>query len=403
MKVKDIFKRALQTLALLGLLVNANAQNIVSGRVQTVHPDTGVAYASLTFKKVGLTRYVETDSLTGIFSTSLPSGTYDLEVRVKGAYLIQDTVFVGSSRNLFIQAIMHDSVKYEYSNIYEPGTKFTMDNLGDLWSATGTHPAYPNHFLYRWSDEDLPLKTSYIHMPERYRELVDTVTIRIASRTVKNKVVEVPQNQAKVKWFFVTQAPGGHPGETDIFGSTKNNQYSIDSAHVWIDTTLNTPLRTIYKEWGRVWLLAGIGVPEWVMSDFSTASEFHPAEYRALNTMYLLDNYTDMSIYKDTVVVTLTGVDEQSTNLPTGFTLCQNYPNPFNPSTTITFDLPRTSRVTLSVYNTLGQTITILVNEQKQPGRYSVQFDGSKFKSGVYFYRLTAGEFMETKKIVILK
>jgi len=96
-------------------------------------------------------------------------------------------------------------------------------------------------------------------------------------------------------------------------------------------------------------------------------------------------------------------VKPEKTEIPEEFRLSQNYPNPQNPTSTITYDLPKASYVTLNIYNTLGQQVASLVNEQKQSGRYDVRFDGSKLPSGVYFYRLTAGEFIQTKKMVIIK
>jgi photosystem II stability/assembly factor-like uncharacterized protein len=83
--------------------------------------------------------------------------------------------------------------------------------------------------------------------------------------------------------------------------------------------------------------------------------------------------------------------------------LGQNYPNPFNPSTTFSYDLTKAGMVTLKVYDILGREIATLVNGQKQPGSYRVTFNGSSLVSGVYFYRLQAGEFSETKKLLLLK
>jgi hypothetical protein len=85
------------------------------------------------------------------------------------------------------------------------------------------------------------------------------------------------------------------------------------------------------------------------------------------------------------------------------FRLLQNYPNPFNPSTIIKYQIPIPSWVTLNVLDLLGRELATLVNEEKQPGTYTVQFDGRELASGVYFYRLHAGNFIETKKIVLLK
>ncbi len=89
--------------------------------------------------------------------------------------------------------------------------------------------------------------------------------------------------------------------------------------------------------------------------------------------------------------------------MPQLFKLHQNYPNPFNPRTTIRYELPKSSMVTLSVYDILGREVKTLVNEAKQPGTYTVEFDGSGLASGVYFYRLQAGGFVEAKKLLLLR
>jgi len=89
--------------------------------------------------------------------------------------------------------------------------------------------------------------------------------------------------------------------------------------------------------------------------------------------------------------------------LPTSFSLQQNYPNPFNPTTTINYSVPKTSMVTIRVFDVLGREVATLVNENKPVGNYSVQFNANKLTSGVYFYKMEAGSFTQTKKIVLLK
>jgi hypothetical protein len=88
---------------------------------------------------------------------------------------------------------------------------------------------------------------------------------------------------------------------------------------------------------------------------------------------------------------------------PIEYALEQNYPNPFNPSTTIKFAVPKESNVNLSVYNVLGELVSTLVNEQKKPGYYEYEFNASTLASGVYLYRIKAGDFHETKKMVLMK
>jgi photosystem II stability/assembly factor-like uncharacterized protein len=88
---------------------------------------------------------------------------------------------------------------------------------------------------------------------------------------------------------------------------------------------------------------------------------------------------------------------------PNSFLLEQNFPNPFNPSTTIKYELPRASQVSLSVYDVLGREVSVLVNDRRDAGDYQVKLDGSNLASGVYFYRLQAGDFVATKRLVLLR
>jgi hypothetical protein len=88
---------------------------------------------------------------------------------------------------------------------------------------------------------------------------------------------------------------------------------------------------------------------------------------------------------------------------PINFDLEQNFPNPFNPTTTIRFSVPEWSMIKLSVYNAIGQEVAILVNEEKQTGLYTIEFDATELTSGIYFYKLQSGNYVETKKMVILR
>jgi hypothetical protein len=90
-------------------------------------------------------------------------------------------------------------------------------------------------------------------------------------------------------------------------------------------------------------------------------------------------------------------------SIPDQFVLMQNYPNPFNPSTTINYSIPKTGLITIRVYDILGNEIATLVNEQKPAGNYSVQFYRSNLSSGIYFYRMQSGSFLQSKKLILLK
>lgn len=106
-----------------------------------------------------------------------------------------------------------------------------------------------------------------------------------------------------------------------------------------------------------------------------------------------------LEIYQTVV----TGVKQMGSQIPVEFALAQNYPNPFNPLTKIQFSIAHTEMTTLEVFDILGRRVATLVNEQKQPGAYEVTFDGSRLASGFYVYRLTAGNYISTKKALLLK
>jgi hypothetical protein len=126
---------------------------------------------------------------------------------------------------------------------------------------------------------------------------------------------------------------------------------------------------TSYSEWSSVWHLN--------FSDWCDCSDPSPCK---------------VSVPADTV-----------NGIPSVFALNQNYPNPFNPTTTIDFDLPVESEVHLSVFNVLGEEIDRLVDESLKPGSYQIKWDGKDLPSGVYFYRLLAGEYLEMKQMLLMR
>jgi hypothetical protein len=105
--------------------------------------------------------------------------------------------------------------------------------------------------------------------------------------------------------------------------------------------------------------------------------------------------------YKENQVLIAT--TKIAVNIPKEFMLSQNYPNPFNPSTILEFGVPVDSKVKVEVFNILGQLIAVLVDEVRNAGYYKVTFGSSNMPSGVYFYRMSAGSFVQTKKMQLIK
>ncbi len=116
-------------------------------------------------------------------------------------------------------------------------------------------------------------------------------------------------------------------------------------------------------------------------------------------TIYFNSDQGLMRLF-DTLTVS---VEQKEPNFPLGFNLYQNYPNPFNPTTKISYSIPNQSVVSLKVFDVLGREIASLVSKEQTSGNYEVEFDASSLTSGIYFYRIQAGQFVESKKMILMK
>lgn len=103
------------------------------------------------------------------------------------------------------------------------------------------------------------------------------------------------------------------------------------------------------------------------------------------------------------VSISVTNVGDYANGVPSNYELFNNYPNPFNPSTTFTFSLPEASFTSLKIYDAIGNEVDVLVDEIKSAGTYQIEFDAAGLTSGIYYYTLQAGSFIETRKMVLLR
>ena len=108
----------------------------------------------------------------------------------------------------------------------------------------------------------------------------------------------------------------------------------------------------------------------------------------------------DIATIKYSQVVSITAV---SSEIPNSYSLSQNYPNPFNPVTSISFNIPVEEHVKLTIYDILGNEISVSVNESLAAGTYNVEFGSAELPSGVYFYKLSSGQFTDVKKMILVK
>jgi Secretion system C-terminal sorting domain len=158
--------------------------------------------------------------------------------------------------------------------------------------------------------------------------------------------------------------------------------------------TNDSLIESLWQRWyGDEWILNSKFIYTYDVNGYQTeglGQMWHGSEWINLEKY----TYTWQMLYSSVIV---------RSNVISKFSLSDNYPNPFNPSTQITYSVPKATNVTLKVYDVLGQEVALLVDEKKQPGEYNVTWNAEGVPSGVYFYRIVAGEFVETKKMVLIR
>ena len=173
----------------------------------------------------------------------------------------------------------------------------------------------------------------------------------------------------------------------------------------WLDARSN-PLWDIYAQkfdgsGNRIWEQEGKAV------SIATGLKSHQNIIITNNGDYIVswgdERNPDPDIYAQSLDALVTSVNHSTSELPELFVLTQNYPNPFNPSTSIQYTVSSRQFVRLKVYDVLGNEVATLVNEEKAAGTYAVEFNAKDLPSGIYFYRLQAGSFVETKKMILMK
>ena len=272
-------------------------------------------------------------------------------------------------------------VKFDGATItlYNPPNSYgvsavCIDSSGNIWAETGSGGSGQ---LNKWDGNEWKVY-SYSHSKAEYMTVDKSNNIWIA--TFSGGLVRFDGTNWKTYNKSNSDLPSDNL-ETVIVDSvgnlwigTWNGLVKFDGNHWTVYQTSNSDLEH-----------------NWVES----------LAFDKLNNLWI-GTHNGISVYKEGGVI-LSAEEENNKQIPTNFTLSQNYPNPFNPNTTIEYSIPKRSHVTIKVYDLLGREIATLINEEKPAGNYSVNFDGSDLSSGIYFYRLTASEFNQTKKLILIK
>lgn len=192
----------------------------------------------------------------------------------------------------------------------------------------------------------------------------------------------------QISGFEFKYNPSNPPGERVILSSVRINGKLLLPEHIY-SLTLNE---------GLLGLLTSLGV------QVENIQPTGVSEYDALKSyVILLGNVKHSTEGRITEYEGKDVINMNENNAPEKFELYQNYPNPFNPSTIIKYEIPVNSAVTVKIYDSIGQEVASLINEEQQAGSYSIKWNAARLSSGIYFYRLTAGQFSETKSMVLVK
>jgi hypothetical protein len=190
---------------------------------------------------------------------------------------------------------------------------------------------------------------------------------------------------------------------------------STDNGQTWAPTAFNQSgfgAQAIAASGNTVWV-GGIGFPRGLFRSTDNGTTWAPLNLSGSTDPIPTDNVNSLAVSGSTLLALGGGPPTLFVSTNAGNTWIRtmsglpvsnaSYPNPFNPSTTITYQLPATSNVNLKVFDMLGREVATLVNERQNAGQYQVRFDATRLASGMYFYRLQAGSFIETKKMMLVK
>lgn len=232
--------------------------------------------------------------------------------------------------------------------------------------------------------------------------------------------------------IYTTYFQINNPTSSQTISVYYNRRPDNTNLNIWFDPTINQPIVVhwndnenlavnSYQIWRRVKLnnvwqypvlltTFGRGAQTYTDNDFlranfkeHTALQYDVRQYFSTDGTYSYPYWTDVYGLELSIVPNKDIINAQLLNeIPTSYSLT-NYPNPFNPSTTINYQLPESGYVTIKVYDMLGKEIATLVNESKNAGSYNVHFDASKLTSGVYVYTITANNFIQSKKMLLVK
>jgi photosystem II stability/assembly factor-like uncharacterized protein len=292
----------------------------------------------------------------------------------------------------------------------QPALFISTTNGGTKWNII-------NNNLYGYYSADQWRRLDFVDMNNGYFNCRDDNLLKTTDGGLTWNKTNHPGNPWRVKFYntnlgltFVTDW-GNYPDYKNYFKRT------TDGGTTWEAFPVDIPgwgcdIEFLPGKPSFVWFTGEIGLyysadtgATWQRYNLSADSiDGRDIVFTDANHGWLLcDNGNIYYTENNGGIIDAVNDDNPPTKTPVSFTLFQNYPNPFNPSTTIKYQIPVSSKVTLKVFNLLGNEIAALVDEHKEAGTYTSEFNASKLASGVYFYKLQAGKFITIKKLLLIK
>jgi hypothetical protein len=322
---------------------------------------------------------VDTFSVTGVSGSSVPIPSYP--INGVPVYSTTDTLSwyvdgstLGINHYEVIYSARADMDTTDHANTFEVNVPDTLQYVGVSGLVPGT--------TYYWKAGSSPNNSA----PTTFSSVATFVVAPITSPNSAivpligspNHGVGLSQNSAVLSWVIPVKSTGSF---------TYQLQYSNNS-NMSNSTTIS-----------------GIKKPSQIINGLAADKVFY-WRVQSVNSKGQLSAYSELGQFSTKSSVT--AVTSNSSALPKEFAVSQNYPNPFNPSTLINYALPKSSLVTIKIYNILGQEVKTLVNSQLQAGNYTAQWNGDNnfgrtVASGVYIYQVKAGQFVKTMKMMLLK
>jgi ligand-binding sensor domain-containing protein len=189
-----------------------------------------------------------------------------------------------------------------------------------------------------------------------------------------------------------------------VYISSDNGvNWTLSQSITWVTSLITIGSNIFAGSYGDgVWRSTNLG-NSWSQINDGLSSGAYYVLSLGIDNQYIFAGTGASSIWRRPLSQVVTESEEETNLQPEEFSLSQNYPNPFNPSTTINFSVPSSEFVALKIYDVLGNEVVTLVNEEKPAGSYEVNFSAEGLTSGIYFYKLLAGTFIETKKMILIK